>query len=111
MSRFKRGYQLFRDGLVKCIYEDTEYAQFHVRSRSNKREKYLVEVYDDCVNCQCKDFYNRHQRKKDATFICQHIYGAFFQMASDVGLTSQAVFETQAERVERLLSEQGKGIL
>lgn len=96
-SRFKRGYQLFKDGLVECTHEDNECAMFNVRSRSRKDQVHEVTVYDDCVLCTCEDFHNRHLRKGDATFLCQHGYGALASMFHTVGMTTQATFEIPTE--------------
>lgn len=76
-SRIEKGWLLYQGRCVMLVEALRGLLTFHVKGSGGAI--YNVNCYDDDWNCECQDFYNRHDRG-DQCFTCKHIYASMFEL-------------------------------
>jgi len=78
MKRVLNGLKLFQDSKVKIDHQDDELVIFNVKG--SKNEEYQVSIYDNSALCDCDDYQYRAP-KEPGSYICKHLWAAFFKLA------------------------------
>lgn len=85
MNRILKGLKIYLEGNIELKHQDKELIVFN--TPGSKGETYQQGIYDNYVICDCDDWQRRHKQER-GSYICKHLWAAFFKLASMNGFVN-----------------------